>query len=135
MVRPEIDCPGDTITYNCSILSNTETIHLIWRVTFPGLSPVNITYDSSSTLYNTDNLPMNLSAILTKYRNEECIESLIVLTVLRNVTMNNTKVECIIADLDYETTIVFVNTSGLTIIIISEQPYCLRNMHGTGNSC
>ena len=63
---------------------------------------------------------MNISATLTGrtttattiFVNEEYIESIIVITVLKNITMNETKVDCRIADLDSDSAIVFVNTSG-----------------------
>ena len=118
--RDDIYCPGDTISYNCSILSNTETPHLIWSVTLPGLTPINLTYDSTSTLHDTVYLEMNISATLTGrtttattiFVNEEYIESIIVITVLKNVTMNETIVDCRIADLDSDSAVVFVNTAG-----------------------
>ena len=69
---------------------------------------------------------MNISVILTKldtittyeYINEEHLESIIVITVLKNVTMNGTNLECSIAYLDSDSTVLFVNTSGMIIDII-----------------
>ena len=63
---------------------------------------------------------MNISATLTGrtttattiFVNEEYIESIIVITVLKNVTMNETIVDCRIANLDSDSAVVFVNTSG-----------------------
>ena len=119
--RDDIDCPGDTISYNCFIISNTETPHLIWNVTFPGLTPISFTHDSTSTLYDIHYLDMNISVTLTELDtiattesvNEEQIESIIVITVLKNVTMNGTKLECSTANLDSDSTVLFVNTSGM----------------------
>ena len=113
-------CPGDTISYNCSITSNTEAPHLIWNVTLPGLAPIGFIFDSTFTLYDRHYLDMNISVTLTKldtiatteFVNEERIESIIIITVLKNVTMNGTELECSITDLDVDSTVLFVNTSG-----------------------
>ena len=100
--------------------------HLNWKVTFPGLMPIGFTYNSSSSLYKVDNLDMNISVTLTdftttnqtEYVNEIYMESILTLTVLRNITMNNTKLECSIADLHSITLTVFINTSGRYVMII-----------------
>ena len=121
--RDDIDCPGDTISYNCFIISNTETPNLIWNITLPGLTPISFTYDSTSTLNDIHHLDMNISVTLTEldtiaiteFVNEELIESIIVITVLKNVTMNGTNLECSIANLHSDSTVLFVNTSGKTV--------------------
>ena len=59
---------------------------------------------------------MNISSILLSYRSDEYIESTIVLTILRNVSMNGTELECGITGLSSETTNVLVTTSGMTEI-------------------
>ena len=106
-----IDCPGDTIIYNCNILSNSEVIHLIWHITFPGYMPINITYDGTSSLARFDR---NITVNLTKYQEDQYIGSEITLTVLKNFTMNGTILECSIApNLDSDSTIILVNTSGM----------------------
>ena len=121
--RDDIDCPGDTISYNCFIVSNTETPHLIWNITLPGLTPISFTYDSTSTLYDIHHLDTNITVTLTElntfttteFINEEHIASIIVITVLKNVTMNGTNLECSIANLDSDSTVLFVNTSGMIV--------------------
>ena len=63
---------------------------------------------------------MNISVTLTKldtittteYINEGHIESIIIITILKNVTMNGTNLECSIGNLDSDSTVLFVNTSG-----------------------
>ena len=109
--RTDIDCPMDTISYNCSILSNSETVHLIWRVTLPGGMLINITYDNTSIPNNIDNLAMGIDSTLTTYRIDEYIESIIVLTVIRNVILDGNILECDISNLDSKTATVFVNSS------------------------
>ena len=74
--------------------------------------PISIAYDNTSVLNNLDNLAMNVNTTLTNYIDNEYIESIIVLTVLRNVIMNRTRLECGIGDLENTITSVIVNTSG-----------------------
>ncbi len=87
-------------------------MHLIWLVTLPGKVPINISFDGSSSLEAVYYLDMNISATLTNYIAEEYIESIIVLTVLRDVVVNGTVIECRSGDLDRSTAIVNVNMSG-----------------------
>ncbi len=111
-VRFDIDCPMDTLTYNCSILSNSETAHLTWNVTLPGLMPRSITYDNTSMLNQVDNLSVSVSTVLTRYITDEYIESTLVLTLMRDVNSNETRIDCEIGDLGIMTMVSFVNTSG-----------------------
>ena len=110
----------DTISYNCSILSNSERVQLTWSVTLPGSMPVTITYDNTSILNNMDNLAIGVQTMLTTYRRDEYIESLIVFTIIRNIALNETMLECsisgvdsegAISDLESETIKVFVNST------------------------
>ena len=119
-MRSDIECPGDTIPYNCSIQSNTESPELIWTVTIPGRMPISIRYDNTSNLNIMDDLGLNITSTLTVYSSEnelnhknEYLESVIVLTVLKNVSMSETLVNCAIADLKNNTASILVNTSGL----------------------
>ena len=112
----DIDCPGDTIVYNCSILSNSETVHLIWSIDFPGYVPFNLTFDGHSTLNNVVHLDFNVSATLTEYTLDKYIESIVTLTLLKNFSMNGTLVKCSIdPDLDSFSVVVPVNTSGKSL--------------------
>ena len=112
-----IDCPGDIIPYNCSIQSNIERVHLIWRVMVPGQSPIVVTYDINSDLGHVDYLNSFISTTLWKYRRDEYIESVLRYTVQSNMSIGNqTLVECIITDLaNYSTTITITNTSGICL--------------------
>ena len=88
--------------------------------------PISFTYDSTSTLYDIHHLDMNISVTLTEldtiataeFVNEELIESIIVITVLKNVSMNGTELECSIADLGSDSAVLFVNTSGMTVTTV-----------------
>ncbi len=115
-MRSDIACPGDTISYNCSI---SESLNLVWSVTIPGSTPLSIMYDSTSMLNSIDNLDVGVSTMLTQYRSDDYIESIIVFTVLMGVTFNQTDVQCSIPNLNIMSTIVFVNTSGIETIFIA----------------
>lgn len=123
--RLDIDCPGDTIPYHCSILSNSETIQLAWKVTFPEMVPLSISYDGSSVSNNSDMLGMNITAIVSNYIAEEVIESVITLTILRNVSMNGTILECSSEDLDNVTLDVDVDSNGNRTFKISKMWSCI----------
>ena len=110
--RTDIECSGDTITYRCSVLSNSESIILMWFVTIPGKETVNITHDKRSLLDNVDYLGINITARLVDFTDQDSIESIIVLTVLDDPSVDRTVVECRSAHLDSEMTEVFVNKSG-----------------------
>lgn len=109
----DIDCPGDIIPYNCSIRSNSEMVHLIWRVMLPEHMPINITYDSTSRLNNTDNLNDFISAIPRVYERGEYIESVLQLVLQDTISLNMTVTECIIEGLGIDSVTLIVNSSGI----------------------
>ena len=111
--RTDIDCPGDTVTYECRVQSNSEMVQLMWLVTFPGQKAITMFYINDSYVNITSNLGMNISTTLTQYTVDESIESKITITVLRNVSMNGTLVECRSEDLGRETEILYVNSLGI----------------------
>ncbi len=115
--RNDIECPGDIISYNCSIQSNSETVHLIWRVTLPGRIPINITYDSTSTLNDVDNLKSFISTSLDSLISDEYIESTLWVIVQVDIPANQTELECITGDLGIDSVSIFVNASGMCIAI------------------
>lgn len=111
--RLDIECPGDTIPFRCSILSNSETIQLTWHITFPDKMPITITYDNTSIPNTVDILETNVTAILASYVKDEFVESIITLMVLNSVAMNQTEIKCSSEDLDSTAIEVYVNTSGI----------------------
>ena len=91
-------------------MSNSESVHLYWNVTFPGLMPISI--------FNImDSWPINISSILLDYRSEEYIEAMIVLTVHQNFNMNGTELICSITDLINKSVIVQIDTSSMFLRI------------------
>lgn len=115
MSRSDIECPGDTILYSCSIQSNSETVHLIWRVTIPEQEPVNVTYNSISNPQSFN----FLRDFITAYPNNISmmyIESTLELMIQTEVALNQTIVECIIEDINFEFVVVFVNNAGKRLL-------------------
>jgi hypothetical protein len=110
--REDIECAGDTITYNCSILSNSEDVVLMWFVTIPGMETLNVTYDKTSVFDIVNYLANNITTIITDFVDGDYIESSIILTVLDSPNMNGTLVECASLDLDSEPIVVSINKSG-----------------------
>ncbi len=106
----EMDCPGDTISYNCSIMSNTEDLHLTWSVEFPNSLPINITYSDDGSLREIDMLDVGIRATLMDFRGGY-VQSSITLVVF-NSSMNGTIVKCSIANLDLDNVTILINTSG-----------------------
>ena len=108
MFTSNILCPGDIIPYNCSIQSNSETVHLTWRVTIPGEMPINITY------YNiTDeitNLNSFITTTITDFRSDMLIHSMLEVSV---AIADQILLECSIDDLQNDSTTVVINTSGM----------------------
>ena len=110
-VRSDIDCPEDTISYICSIQSNSETVNLVWNIYLPDSVPLTITYDNTSLLNNIDSSDIRFRTVLTTYNNSEYIESTILFNIIRNISTNGTILECSISDLDTKTLTVFANIS------------------------
>ena len=85
--------------------------------------PISFTYDNTSTLYDIHHLDINISVTLTKLdiiatTEFVNIESIIVITVLKNVPMNETKLDCSITGHDSDSTVLFVSTSGIVAAAI-----------------
>jgi hypothetical protein len=108
--REDIECPGDIISYNCSIQSNSEAVQLIWQVTVPGETPLNFTYNSTS-IPGTILRNANVRSTLTKLVSNEYIESTLELTILRGIVLNQTELECRIEELNSDIVYVSVNSS------------------------
>ena len=69
-------------------------------------------YTNASDRNAVSYLDMDTTTTLTQYRNDEFVESEIVLTVLQGVPMNGTVLVCMSEDLASEYEVVHVNTSG-----------------------
>lgn len=87
-------------------------MHLVWRVTLPGAMPMNVTYNSTSStseLYTWNDF---ISTTLREFVDNEYVESILHLTIVADVLLNQTKLECFIGSIGDDTQYVTVNTSG-----------------------
>ncbi len=99
----------------CSVQSNSETVQLRWLVTFPGQDTIMILYTNGSDLNTVNYLDIGITTTLTEYRSDDFIGSQLILTVLQNLSMNGTLLECRSEDLSNVSERVYVNTSGMCI--------------------
>ena len=115
-------------------MSNSETVHLEWNVTLPGIMPVTIRYDNTSNLNNINFFSIGVDTILTLYKSDEYIESIIIFTVVKNVSLNNSIIQCNIGDLDRNSANVFINTSGILYTIIFVYYYYYHSLFTVNSS-
>ena len=108
MSRKDIECPNDIIPYNCSILSNSETVHLTWHIVVPGQIPINITYTNISA---RNNLDVYIASSVTAFQNDEFIHSTLEITVYPNISTDQIVLACSIDDLGNDSIVVHVNSS------------------------
>ena len=110
--RPNIECPGDMILFNCSIHSNSETIHLIWRVILTGQTPIDIAYyNETSDFGSVPSLNGYFTSSLTRYTSDEYIESTLVITVQPDASSYQFLLQCLIESLGNDSIDVLINSS------------------------
>ena len=97
--------------FNCSIQSNSEYIYLTWEITFPRETPIEFTFDNSSTQNVMMDYDFGISAVFTEYTRDEYIESNLQLMVLRQ-DINGTVVTCR-TDVQSTTHIALFDISGM----------------------
>ena len=84
----------------------------MWKVSFPEENSINITYDNPSMTNKLDFLGHGITTVLSRYIADVLVESILTLTVLQDVNMNGTIIECSSGDLDSLIINAYVNTSG-----------------------
>ncbi len=110
--RPDIDCPGDTLSYNCSILSNSENSTLVWSLILPGFDNVYSIFGAESTVDEFHSSGPAITFRLTEYVDGEYIESILTFTVGRHFTVNRTSITCEIPDLATENVELMLYSAG-----------------------
>jgi hypothetical protein len=118
-VYDSIECPGDKILYNCSVESNSENVQLTWVVTFSDSTTFNKTYyNISDNITDGTMNDLGISTVLTRYVEDQYIESLITFTVLDGVHLNGSVLTCRSNALDESSVDVYVNTTGETSLMV-----------------
>ena len=110
MSRDKIECPQDTIPYNCSIQSNSETVQLTWHVTIPNMTSITITYFNNTN--QQDSLTSHISTSVTGFQRDEYIHSVLEVTVYTGIPTDAIMLQCSILGLGNDSIIVNVNSSG-----------------------
>ena len=104
-----IECPGDILSYTCSIKSNNNYIHLIWRVTFPDNTTISIIFDEDSEI----NITGNFISTRLEFSNNSYIESTLEFTIQDNdIFLYNNKmvlIWCGIGDIENDSVTAVVN--------------------------
>ncbi len=78
--------------------------------------PIGIAYNNTSILNNIDYLDASISTLLTEYREGEYIESVLTLTILNDIILNGTTVECSFSNISSGQSFVFINISGMNLV-------------------
>ncbi len=103
----DIECPGDILSYNCSIQSNSERVQLTWRVTLPGDITLNLTFYAISNLTSLNGYIATAATSMS----DEYIESILWVTLQPDILMDQITLECLTESLENATAFVNVNTS------------------------
>lgn len=113
-LESDIECPGDVLTYNCSIRSNSENLHLIWRVTLPGDILIHTMYNMTSALQDRNTLSTFISTSLESYTDDKYIESLLFYTIqASDPSLQTATLECFITGLGNASVDIISSAAGL----------------------
>ncbi len=109
-IRQDIDCPSDIIIYNCTIISSDTT--LMWTVTVPGSTALQITYDNGFPLEETQLSPNILTTLVS------ISTSRLVSRISLTGPADGTVVQCGLngSSVIPESATLSVNTSGILVI-------------------
>lgn len=99
LVTPTTLCPGDTLSFNCSLWKYTWNPRLQWHVTYPEQEPVIISYSSTSYRNRPKHYGLSIISALTKIKTSSApyMASDITLLVVRGVSIHGTEVRCTIS--------------------------------------
>lgn len=124
--RPDIDCSGAIIPYNCSIQSNTVALQLTWRVTLPGQMPISITY--SNITNDRAVLTSHITTSVTRFQGDEYIDSTLKVTVYPGLPTDQILLECSTDGFGTEAINVLISTSGKHLLksmgAVGVQTFC-----------
>lgn len=117
---PNIDCFGSAISYTCSIMTNAEYLHLVWRVNIPHMVPMSVVYLQDTSINTTTTFTPALSATLMTIA-EGFIQSVIefIPQSPADLSYNGTTVECSIANLANNTVILSAPSLGTNMTTVT----------------
>lgn len=92
MARGDIECPGDTRSYRCSVITNRDRAQITWTVTIPEEMPISVTY-FNYTMDMVTILNSYITTVVTNFSSQEFIFSTLEITV-RPETADSIRLEC-----------------------------------------
>ena len=113
-----IECPGDVVSFRCSVHTNSENPQITWQITPPAFAVSEvITYNGSSILGLVDVSPLGIARVtLTQFANISTvttyIESVFEIMLLPDIQLNQTFLQCSTENLSNDSLYVDFNTSG-----------------------
>ena len=117
-LQENIECPGDVIAHICSVQTNSEDPQLSWRFTPPGSTPSEeIAFNASSEpgmvrLSSNGMVRTMLQQFMNLTTTDTYIESVLELTLIAGIHVNQTFLECLSGNLASDSEYVDVNTAG-----------------------
>lgn len=101
-IKPRTLCPGDTLSYNCSLWTYTWNPRLQWHVRYPKQEPVIVSYTGASYRHWPRYFGPSTKSTLTEYSTSRApfMVSEITLVVMRHVPIYGTEVKCTVDDMD-----------------------------------
>ena len=109
-----MQCPNDHLVYSCTINSTiSDHFPLIWHVTPPGKLPISITYNEFSKINEVTKLNDYVGVTLDEFNRGSTRSTLSVILPENLLSVNLTKIECILHDSDKDTVDLILNASGM----------------------
>lgn len=112
-------CPGDTLSFHCAVISSVLDLQLVWRVTYPGHTPVTITYNATALPEANHttfvSLGINVSSFLTALQLGDRIESVLAITVPELSRRTNPIIECGNVDSRVQSLVAILDNSGVSV--------------------
>lgn len=93
-IHSDIDCPGDHITYTCTVHSNSITLDLVWNITLSAEMSQQVAFSSAADLNRIINLNRNAFVVLEEYDSGNSARSTFTLVPEVGVTLSQTAIWC-----------------------------------------
>ena len=112
----DIDCPGDKISYYCSVEIASSDAYIKWVVVLPDNEPVTITHNSSSPGNISDGPNNTISSTRSTFGRNEYLGSMLTIDMLAMdpAALNGTFINCS-TEGNFDTTEVLIRNPGTYI--------------------
>lgn len=107
------------MSYNCSVRFISEDIHLMWLVTYPQKTPVNISYNQNF-LANVSSPDNGITSTVSRFVCRRYIESIVTLLVPTNYSSTTgILLNCSAVGLNSSAVIIDIISSGKNVVCCS----------------